>query len=56
VSRLYQPSAGSVDFQDKDLLKAEPHDIARLGIGRTFQNLALFGTMTVLDNRDGRGP
>jgi len=50
LSRLYQPSAGSVAFEDRDLLKAEPHDIARLGIGRTFQNLALFGTMSVLDN------
>src|SRR5258705_1458790 len=44
LSRLYQPSGGSIAFEDRDLLKAKPHDIARLGIGRTFQNLALFGT------------
>jgi branched-chain amino acid transport system ATP-binding protein len=50
LSRLYEPSGGSIAFEDHDLLKAEPHDIARLGIGRTFQNLALFGTMSVLDN------
>ena len=50
LSRLYQPSGGSMAFEDRDLLKAKPHDIARLGIGRTFQNLALFGTMSVLDN------
>ena len=50
LNRLYQPSGGSVSFEDRDLLDAEPHDIAGLGISRTFQNLALFGTMSVLDN------
>ncbi|HET6923662.1 MAG TPA: ATP-binding cassette domain-containing protein, partial [Anaeromyxobacteraceae bacterium] len=50
LSRLYEPSAGSITFEEHDLLKSEPHDIAGLGIGRTFQNLALFGTMSVLDN------
>ena len=56
LSRLYEPSGGSIAFEDHDLLKAEPHDIARLGIGRTFQNLALFGTMSVLDNVMVGGP
>jgi branched-chain amino acid transport system ATP-binding protein len=50
LSRLYEPSAGSIAFEEHDLLKTESHDIAGLGIGRTFQNLALFGTMSVLDN------
>ena len=50
LSRLYQPSSGSISFEDHDLLESEPHEIAGLGIGRTFQNLALFGTMSVLDN------
>jgi branched-chain amino acid transport system ATP-binding protein len=50
LSRLYQPSSGTISFEDHDLLQAEPHDIAGMGIGRTFQNLALFGTMSVLDN------
>jgi branched-chain amino acid transport system ATP-binding protein len=50
LSRLYRPSAGSILFEGNDLLRAPPHRIARLGIGRTFQNLALFGSMSVLDN------
>ncbi|MGH7333880.1 MAG: ABC transporter ATP-binding protein [Candidatus Rokuibacteriota bacterium] len=50
LSRLYRPSAGSILFEGRDLLQAPPHRIAGLGIGRTFQNLALFGSMTVLDN------
>jgi branched-chain amino acid transport system ATP-binding protein len=50
LSRLYQPTAGSIAFEGHDLLRAESHDIAGLGIGRTFQNLAPFATMTVLDN------
>ena len=50
LSRLYEPSTGSIAFEDRDLLALEPHDIAGMGIGRTFQNLALFGTMSVLDN------
>ncbi len=50
LSRLYRPSAGSILFEGHDLLQAPSHRIARLGIGRTFQNLALFGSMTVLDN------
>ena len=50
LSRLYEPSTGTIAFEDRDLLAVEPHDIAGMGIGRTFQNLALFGTMSVLDN------
>ena len=50
LSRLYQPTSGSIAFEGHDLLAAESHDIAGLGIGRTFQNLAPFATMTVLDN------
>ena len=50
LSRLYQPSSGSIAFEGHDLLAVESHDIAGLGIGRTFQNLAPFATMTVLDN------
>ena len=50
LSRLYQPSAGTIRFDDRDLLASEPHEIAGLGIGRTFQNLALFPTMSVVDN------
>jgi branched-chain amino acid transport system ATP-binding protein len=50
LSRLYQPTSGSVAFEGRDLLAYEPHRIAGLGIGRTFQNLALFSTMSVWDN------
>jgi len=50
VSRIYQPTSGSVRYKDVDLLSVPAHGIARLGIARTFQNLALFPTMTLLEN------
>ena len=50
LSRLYTPNAGDVVFEGRSLLPRGPHEIASLGIGRTFQNLALFTTMTVLQN------
>ncbi|MET0146056.1 MAG: ABC transporter ATP-binding protein [Ilumatobacteraceae bacterium] len=50
VSRIYRPTAGRVEFDGADLLAVPPHGIARLGIARTFQNLALFPSMTLLEN------
>jgi len=50
VSRLYRCDCGDIVFDGRSLLCVPRHRIAALGIGRTFQNLALFGTMTVLDN------
>ena len=50
VSRIYQPSAGSLHFDGTDLLEVPAHGIAGLGIARTFQNLALFPTMSLLEN------
>ena len=50
VSRLYTPSAGDLLFEGRSIIDATPHRVAALGIGRTFQNLALFPTMTVLQN------
>jgi branched-chain amino acid transport system ATP-binding protein len=50
VSRIYDPSSGIVLFDGIDLLGLPPHGIARAGIARTFQNLALFPTMTLLEN------
>src|SRR5439155_1147169 len=50
LSRLYQCDCGDIVFGGRSLLRVPRHRIAALGIGRTFQNLALFGTMTVLDN------
>jgi branched-chain amino acid transport system ATP-binding protein len=50
VSRIYQPQEGNVVFGGDELLSVPPHGIAELGIARTFQNLALFPTMTLLEN------
>jgi branched-chain amino acid transport system ATP-binding protein len=50
VSRLYEPTSGSVRFDGTELLKLSPHRIARVGIARTFQNLALFPALSVTDN------
>jgi branched-chain amino acid transport system ATP-binding protein len=50
VSRLYQPSSGTIRLGDLDLLKLPAHKIAKLGIARTFQNLALFPALSVVDN------
>jgi len=50
VSRIYQPSSGRVIFDDVDLLGLPAHAIAKVGIARTFQNLALFPSMTLLEN------
>jgi branched-chain amino acid transport system ATP-binding protein len=50
VSRVYDPTEGELRFDGADLLSQPPHRIASVGIARTFQNLALFPTMTVLEN------
>ena len=50
LSRLYTPTRGEIFFNNHALLPLAPYHIAALGIGRTFQNLALFQTMTVLQN------
>src|SRR3954467_9262817 len=50
VSRIYQPTSGRVIFDGVDLLAQPAHGIARLGVARTFQNLALFPSMTLLEN------
>ncbi|MBL8288030.1 MAG: ABC transporter ATP-binding protein [Rubrivivax sp.] len=50
VSRLYACQAGRITFDGADLLAVPQHAVAALGIGRTFQNLALFGSMSVLAN------
>jgi branched-chain amino acid transport system ATP-binding protein len=50
LSGLYRPTAGDIRFENRSLVTMPPHAIAELGIGRTFQNLALFPTMTVLQN------
>ena len=50
ISRLYTPSAGSIEFDGQPLLARAPHEIAGLGIARTFQNIELFENATVLQN------
>ncbi|MEO7371485.1 MAG: ABC transporter ATP-binding protein [Ilumatobacteraceae bacterium] len=50
VSRICQPSEGRLLFRGRDLLGVPAHAIAGLGIARTFQNLAIFPSMTLLEN------
>jgi branched-chain amino acid transport system ATP-binding protein len=50
LSRLYHADSGDILFEDRTLLDKPKHAIAPLGIGRTFQNLALFRTMSVRNN------
>ena len=50
VSRLYTPNSGDILFEGRSMLARPPHRIAEIGIGRTFQNLALFAPQSVLDN------
>jgi branched-chain amino acid transport system ATP-binding protein len=50
MSRLYEPESGSIVFDGRNLLREPRHRMAALGIGRTFQNLALFPTMSVREN------
>jgi branched-chain amino acid transport system ATP-binding protein len=50
ISGFYHPSEGHIRFQGQDRTRLRPPDVAALGIARTFQNVALFKGMSVLDN------
>jgi ABC-type sugar transport system ATPase subunit len=50
LNRLYEAGAGTIHFAGERLLQLPRHCVASLGIGRTFQNLAVFRTMSVRDN------
>jgi branched-chain amino acid transport system ATP-binding protein len=50
ITGLYIPSSGEITFQGENTVGLEPHEITRLGIGRTFQNIRLFSNLSVLDN------
>jgi branched-chain amino acid transport system ATP-binding protein len=50
ITRLYRPDSGEIAFEGESLLGTPPHRIVRRGIARTFQNVELFPTMTVLEN------
>ncbi|HEV2413382.1 MAG TPA: ABC transporter ATP-binding protein [Candidatus Dormibacteraeota bacterium] len=55
VTGLFQPTAGRIRFDGRDITGSKPHQVARYGIARTFQNIRLFDYMTSLDNvRVGR--
>jgi len=55
VTGLFQPTSGRVVFDGHDITGSKPHNVARLGIARTFQNIRLFSYMSCLDNvRVGR--
>ena len=50
LSRLYTPNGGDILFEGKSILGRPRYNIPQIGIGRTFQNVALFDRMSVLDN------
>jgi branched-chain amino acid transport system ATP-binding protein len=50
VTRLYRPQEGDIRFQDHSLLRTPSYRVVHRGIARTFQNVELFSTMTVLEN------
>jgi branched-chain amino acid transport system ATP-binding protein len=50
ITRLYKPDSGRVTFDGSSLLKGSPHTVVDKGIARTFQNIQLFRTMSVLEN------
>ncbi len=50
ITGIYEPTSGEVTFLGEKVKKARPFEITKLGIGRTFQNIRLFSTMTVMEN------
>src|SRR5262249_61828533 len=50
LSRLSEIEQGAIELEGRSLLNVPRHEIAEVGIGRTFQHLALFDTMSVLEN------
>ena len=50
ISRIYEPTDGRLVFRDEDITRVPPHEIARRGIARTFQNIELFEHASVLQN------
>ncbi len=50
INGIYQPEGGSILFRGENMVGLKPHRIARRGVARTFQNIALFSNMNVLDN------
>ena len=50
ISGFYRPDQGDILFEDKNILRLRPDQIAKLGVARTFQNVELFANMNVIDN------
>ena len=50
ITGVYQPTDGAIRFNGQPTKKLKPHQLARRGIARTFQNIRLFASMTVFDN------
>ena len=50
ITRLYRPDEGRVVFDGHDLLRTPVHRVVKRGVARTFQNVALWPTLSVLDN------
>jgi branched-chain amino acid transport system ATP-binding protein len=50
VNGVYHPSSGNIFLDDQDIVGFKPYQIARIGVGRTFQNIELFKNITVIDN------
>src|SRR5262249_61599962 len=50
ITGVYRPDSGSIRFNDADLVHKKPAQIAAAGVARTFQNIRLFGQMSVLEN------
>ncbi|MCP8969148.1 ABC transporter ATP-binding protein [Ectobacillus ponti] len=50
ITGVYKPDGGEILLEDKSLVGFKPHDISKRGIARTFQNIRLFGDVTVLEN------
>jgi branched-chain amino acid transport system ATP-binding protein len=50
ITRLYRPDEGEIGFEGSTLLKTPPHGVVQRGIARTFQNVELFRSMTVLEH------
>jgi branched-chain amino acid transport system ATP-binding protein len=50
ISRIYVPTTGEISFEGRNLAEAAPHEVAGMGIARTFQNIELFEHATVLQN------
>jgi branched-chain amino acid transport system ATP-binding protein len=50
ISGFYRPTSGAIMLEGRDITRFRPSEIAALGVARTFQNIALFAGMTVLDN------